>query len=106
MYIKIDEETMKEVARRMNWKAEINNHGELTGFEGVHKVDWILAKNIEWLEEMYVFNEREIGFRMEWKDFFEYYREEVEKLTFSPISDNTVPAPISTGKITFIIRSK
>ncbi len=34
------------------------------------------------------------------------YRQEVEKLTFSPISSNTVPAPISTGKITFIIRSK
>ncbi len=34
------------------------------------------------------------------------YRREVEKLTFSPISGNTLPAPISTGKITFIIRSK
>jgi len=34
------------------------------------------------------------------------YRREVEKLTFSPISSNTIPAPISTGKITFIIRSK
>ena len=34
------------------------------------------------------------------------YRREVEKLTFSPISGNAVPAPISTGKITFIIKSK
>jgi len=34
------------------------------------------------------------------------YRREVEKLTFSPTSDNTLPAPISTGKITFIIRSE
>jgi len=34
------------------------------------------------------------------------YRREVEKLTFSPTSDNTRPAPISTGKITFIIQSK
>jgi outer membrane biosynthesis protein TonB len=34
------------------------------------------------------------------------YRREVEKLTFSPTSDNTIPAPISTGKITFIIQSK
>jgi len=34
------------------------------------------------------------------------YRREVEKLTFSPISGNTLPAPISTGKITFIIQSK
>jgi protein TonB len=34
------------------------------------------------------------------------YRREVEKLTFSPTSDNTLPAPISTGKITFIIRSR
>jgi len=34
------------------------------------------------------------------------YRQEVEKLTFSPLSGNTIPAPISTGKITFIIRSK
>jgi outer membrane biosynthesis protein TonB len=33
------------------------------------------------------------------------YRREVEKLTFSQTSDNTIPAPISTGKITFIIRS-
>lgn len=33
------------------------------------------------------------------------YRREVEKLTFSPTSENTIPAPISTGKITFIIRS-
>ncbi len=34
------------------------------------------------------------------------YRREVEKLTFSPISGNTLPAPISVGKITFIIKSK
>ncbi len=34
------------------------------------------------------------------------YRREVEKLTFSPTSDNTIHQPISTGKITFIIRSK
>lgn len=34
------------------------------------------------------------------------YRREVEKLTFSPLSGNTIPAPISTGKITFIIKSK
>ena len=33
------------------------------------------------------------------------YRQEVEKLTFSPLS-NAIPAPISTGKITFLIRSK
>jgi len=34
------------------------------------------------------------------------YREEVESLTFSPTSSNTMPAPISTGKITFIIKVK
>ena len=34
------------------------------------------------------------------------YREEVQRLTFSPLSSNTIPAAISTGKITFIIRSK
>jgi periplasmic protein TonB len=34
------------------------------------------------------------------------YRREVEKLTFSPLSGNTIPAPISTGKITFIISSQ
>lgn len=34
------------------------------------------------------------------------YRREVEKLTFSPTSENNLPAPISTGKITFIITSK
>jgi outer membrane biosynthesis protein TonB len=34
------------------------------------------------------------------------YKTEVESLTFSPISSNTTPAPVSTGKITFIIRSK
>jgi hypothetical protein len=34
------------------------------------------------------------------------YKSEVESLTFSPISSNTTPAPVSTGKITFIIRSK
>ena len=34
------------------------------------------------------------------------YREEVESLTFSPLSTNTVPAAVSTGRITFIIRSK
>ena len=34
------------------------------------------------------------------------YREEVEKLTFSPSSTNTIPAPVSTGKITFLIKSK
>jgi outer membrane biosynthesis protein TonB len=34
------------------------------------------------------------------------YREEVESLTFSPLSNNTVPAPVSTGRITFLIRSK
>ena len=34
------------------------------------------------------------------------YRQEVEKLTFSKTSDNALVAPISTGKITFVIRSK
>jgi outer membrane biosynthesis protein TonB len=34
------------------------------------------------------------------------YRKEVEKLTFTPTSDNSAPAPISVGRITFIIRSK
>jgi protein TonB len=34
------------------------------------------------------------------------YRQEVEKLSFSPTTDNTLPASISTGKITFIIQSK
>jgi len=34
------------------------------------------------------------------------YRSEVEKLTFSKTSDNSLPAPISTGKITFVIKSK
>lgn len=34
------------------------------------------------------------------------YREEVESLTFSPTSSNTMPAPISTGRITFIIKVK
>lgn len=39
-------------------------------------------------------------------DLEQLYRWEVEKLTFSSTSDNTIPAPISTGKITFIIQSK
>lgn len=34
------------------------------------------------------------------------YRQEVEKLTFSQINGNAIAAPISTGKITFIIKSK
>ncbi len=34
------------------------------------------------------------------------YKQEVESLTFSPISSRTIPAPVSTGKITFIIVSK
>jgi outer membrane biosynthesis protein TonB len=34
------------------------------------------------------------------------YKNEVESLTFSLISSNTSPAPVSTGKITFLIRSK
>lgn len=34
------------------------------------------------------------------------YQEAIENLTFSPTADNTVPAPVSTGKITFIIKSK
>ena len=34
------------------------------------------------------------------------YRDEVESLTFSPLSTNTIPAAVSTGRITFIIRSK
>ncbi|MCZ6694584.1 MAG: hypothetical protein O6939_11825 [Bacteroidetes bacterium] len=34
------------------------------------------------------------------------YKSEVEKLTFSTTSDNTIPAPRSTGTITFIIRSR
>jgi len=34
------------------------------------------------------------------------YKQEVESLTFSQISSNTMPAPVSTGKITFIIVSK
>lgn len=34
------------------------------------------------------------------------YRAEVEKLTFSKTSDNTIVAPMSTGKITFVIKSK
>jgi len=34
------------------------------------------------------------------------YTSEVEKLTFSTTSDNTIPAPRSTGTITFIIRSR
>lgn len=34
------------------------------------------------------------------------YKNEVESLTFSPISSNTSPAAVSTGKLTFIIRSK
>jgi protein TonB len=34
------------------------------------------------------------------------YRREVEKLTFSQINGNAIAAPISIGKITFIIKSK
>jgi protein TonB len=34
------------------------------------------------------------------------YKNAVQQLTFSQLSDNTIPAPISTGKITFIITSK
>lgn len=34
------------------------------------------------------------------------YRSEVEKLTFSKTSDNSLVAPVSTGKITFVIKSK
>jgi outer membrane biosynthesis protein TonB len=39
-------------------------------------------------------------------DIERIYKQEVESLTFSPTSSNTRPAPVSTGKITFIIRSK
>jgi outer membrane biosynthesis protein TonB len=35
-----------------------------------------------------------------------FYKREVEKLTFSPTSENTVPAPVSTGTITFILKSR
>lgn len=34
------------------------------------------------------------------------YRQAVERLTFSKKADNAIPAPISTGTITFIIKSK
>lgn len=34
------------------------------------------------------------------------YRDEVLRLTFSPTTDNSRPAPTSTGKITFIIKTK
>ncbi|MEQ8927374.1 MAG: hypothetical protein RLO81_16255 [Fulvivirga sp.] len=34
------------------------------------------------------------------------YRSEVEKLTFSKTSDNSLVAPVSTGRITFVIKSK
>lgn len=34
------------------------------------------------------------------------YRSEVEKLTFSKTSDNSTAAPISTGRITFVIKSQ
>ena len=34
------------------------------------------------------------------------YRQEVEQLTFSKTSDNAQTAPISTGQITFVIRSR
>lgn len=34
------------------------------------------------------------------------YRDEVYKLSFSKTSDNTRPAPMSTGKITFILRAR
>jgi protein TonB len=34
------------------------------------------------------------------------YENEVRDLTFSKTKDNTIPAPTSTGKITFIIRSR
>ncbi len=34
------------------------------------------------------------------------YRDAVEQLTFSPLSSNVRPAPTSTGKITFIIKSR
>ncbi len=34
------------------------------------------------------------------------YRAEVEKLTFSKTSDNSIVAPVSTGKITFVIKSE
>lgn len=39
-------------------------------------------------------------------DIEKIYRAEVEKLTFSKTSDNTIVAPVSTGKITFVIKSK
>ncbi len=34
------------------------------------------------------------------------YREAVEELTFSPLSSNVRPASVTTGKITFLIRSR
>ena len=34
------------------------------------------------------------------------YRQAVERLTFSRTADNTIPAPVSTGTITFIIKSR
>lgn len=39
-------------------------------------------------------------------DVVKIYKDEVQRLTFSKTAGNTAPAPISTGTITFLIRSK
>ncbi len=56
-------------------------------------------------EEGYIINvktlEKTVSPRVE-----KIYREAVEQLSFSKTSDNIRPAPTSTGKITFVIKSK
>lgn len=39
-------------------------------------------------------------------DILKIYKREVERLTFSPTNTNSLPPPVSKGKITFIIRAK
>ena len=64
---------------RIVFEIRVNNYGEVIG---LRTLDRTVSPGVE-----------------------QVYRGEVEKLRFRPTSQNARPAPVTTGKITFIIRS-
>ena len=78
-YVPQPEDTSNEFGRIV-FEIKVDDHGEVIGVRTLEKT---VSPRVE-----------------------QIYREEVESLTFSPTSLNTVPAPVSTGKITFIIKVK
>lgn len=64
---------------RIVFEIKVNNRGEVIGIRTLEKT---VSAGVE-----------------------QVYRREVEKLSFSPTSENARPAAVTTGKITFIIRS-